>query len=47
MKATFNSGERTIVDWVALFAKADSRFELADTQVGGGQGLAVLRFVWR
>jgi hypothetical protein len=46
MKASFNSGERSIADWTLLFAKADERFKLVDTQIGGGQGLAVLRFSW-
>jgi hypothetical protein len=46
MKASFNSGERTINDWTTLFTKADTRFSLADVQFGGGQGLAILRFSW-
>lgn len=36
MKAIFNSGERSIENWRALFTKADRRFELMDTLVGGG-----------
>ncbi|KAL1604783.1 hypothetical protein SLS60_004323 [Paraconiothyrium brasiliense] len=46
MKAAFNSKERTVDDWSSLFRAADERFKLADVQVGGGQGLAVLRFTW-
>lgn len=46
MMAAFNSKERTIDDWVALFREADERFKLDEAQFGGGQGLAVLRFKW-
>jgi hypothetical protein len=46
MKAAFNSKERTVDEWRLLFWEADERFKLADVQVGGGQGLAVLRFTW-
>jgi len=46
MKAVFNSRERTVADWTSLFQSADERFALVDVKRGGGEGLAVLRFVW-
>jgi hypothetical protein len=47
MKATFNSKERDIDAWSKLFTDIDTRFKLVDTNVGAGNTLAMLRFVWQ
>lgn len=46
MAASHNSRERSIDDWIGLFGKADARFKLSNTNMGGAQGLAVLQFSW-
>ena len=46
MKATFNSKEREMGDWIQLFARADPRFKFVDAKVPPGSSLAVVHFRW-
>lgn len=46
MAAIFNSRERTVVEWRALFAEADSRFTLRTVIEPKGSSLGILEVVW-
>ena len=46
MKATFNSKEREMGDWIQLFVRADPRFKFIDAKVPPGSSLAVIHFRW-
>lgn len=46
MAAVFNSRERTLREWRALFAEADSRFVFKSVRKPEGSALAVMEVVW-
>lgn len=46
MGALFNAKERTLREWRALFAEADSRFVLTSVRRPEGSALAVMEVVW-
>jgi hypothetical protein len=46
MKASFNSHEREISDWIELFIEANPRFKFVGAKVPMGSNLAVLHFRW-
>lgn len=46
MAYTFNSRERTLADWRALFGEADPRFVLKNVIEPKGSAMSLLEFVW-
>ena len=46
MGAIFNSRERTLREWMALFVEADSGFVLTSVRKPEGSALAVMEVVW-
>lgn len=46
MQAIFNSQERTINEWKALFQQADPRFEFMDVKEPKGSALAIIDVRW-
>lgn len=46
MAFTFNSRERTLADWEALFKTADPGFVLKGVVNPPGSAMGILEFVW-